>query len=46
MVRVGSPSHLLSADSSAKSGLTENYMELNSLENIVSAFLHTPHVND
>ena len=29
VLRVGSPSHLLSADSSATSALTENYLELN-----------------
>ena len=29
VLRVGSPSHLLSADSSTTSALTENYLELN-----------------
>ena len=41
VLRVDSPSHLLSADCSATSDLTENYMELNRLKNFVSAFLHT-----
>ena len=45
VLRVGSPSHLLSADSSATSALTENYLELNRLKNFVSAFPPTPHVN-
>ena len=45
VLRVGSPSHLLSADSSAKSALTENYMELNRLKNFVSAFPATPNVH-
>ena len=31
VLHVGSPSHLLSADSSATSALTENYLELNRL---------------
>ena len=38
VLRVGSPSHLLSADSFATSALVENYMELNRLKNFVSAF--------
>ena len=46
VLRVGSSSHLLSADSSATSALKENYVEPNRLKNIVSAFPHTPHVND
>ena len=46
VIRVGSPSHLLSADSSATSALTENYMELNRPKNFVSAFPHPPNVND
>ena len=43
--RVGSPSHLLSAASSATSALTENYMALIRLKNFVSAFPPTPNVN-
>ena len=42
VLRVGSPSHLLSADSSATSALTENYLDLNRLKNFVSAFPPTP----
>ena len=42
VLRVGSPSHLLSAGSSATSVLTENYLELNRLKNFVSAFPPTP----
>ena len=42
---VSSPSHLLSAASSATSALTENYMELIRLKNFVSAFPPTPNVN-
>ena len=38
VLRVGSPSHLLSADSSATSAVTENYLELNRLKNFVSGF--------
>ena len=45
VLRVCSPSHLLSADSSATSALTENYLELNRLKNFVSSFPPTPHVN-
>ena len=45
VLRVGSPFHLLSADSSATSVLVENYMELNRLKNFVSAFPPTPNVN-
>ena len=45
VLRVGSPSHLLSADFSAISALTENYMELNRLKNFVSTFPPTPNVN-
>ena len=45
VLRVGSPSHLLSADSSATSALTKNYMKLNRLKNFVSAFPPTPNVN-
>ena len=45
VLRVGSPSHLLSADSSVISALTENYLELNRLKNFVYAFPPTPHVN-
>ena len=45
VLRVGSPSHLLSTDTSATSALTENYMELNRLKNFVSAFPPTPNVN-
>ena len=45
VLRVSSPSHLLSADSSSSSALTKNYMELNRLKNFVSAFPPTPNVN-
>ena len=38
VLRVGSPFHFSSADSSATSVLVENYMELNRLKNFVSAF--------
>lgn len=41
VIRINSPSHLLSADCSATSALTENYMEINQLKNFVSAFPHT-----
>lgn len=41
VLRVGSLSHLLSADCSATSAPTENYLELNRLKNFVSAFPHT-----
>ena len=40
VLRLDSPSHLLSADSSATAALTENYMELNRLKNFISAFPH------
>ena len=45
VLRVGSPSHLLSADSFATSALVENYMERNRLKNFVSAFPPTLNVN-
>ena len=45
VLRVGSPSQSLSADSSATSALKENYLELNRLKNFVSAFPANPHVN-
>ena len=45
VLRVGSPSHLLSTDSSATSALTENYLELNRLKNFVSAFPPSPNVD-
>ena len=38
VLRLGSPSHLLSADSSTSSALKESYMDLNCLKNFVSAF--------
>ena len=40
VLRLDSPSHLLSADSSATAALTEDYMELNRLKNFISAFPH------
>ena len=41
VLRIDSSSHLLAADSSETSALTENYMEINHLKNFVSAFPHT-----
>ena len=41
VLHIDSPSHLLSADCSVTSALTENYMESNHLKNFVSAFPHT-----
>lgn len=38
---IDSPSHLLSADCSVTSALTDNYIEINCLKNFVSAFPHT-----
>ena len=40
VLRVGSPSHLLSADCSATSTLTDNYTDIYRLKNFVSAFPH------
>lgn len=41
VLRIDSPSHLLSADYPMTSALTENYMEINHLKHFVSAFPHT-----
>ena len=41
VLSIDSSSHLLSADCSETSALTENYMEINHLKNFVSAFPHT-----
>lgn len=38
---IDSPSHLLSADCSVTSALTDNYIEINCPKNFVSAFPHT-----
>ena len=41
VLRIDSPFHLLSADCSATSALTENYMEINHRKNFLSPFPHT-----
>ena len=38
VLHVGSPCHLLSADSSATSALTENYLEVNRLKTLCPLF--------
>ena len=40
VLHIDSPSHLLSADCSTTSTLTDNYMDINRLKNFVSAFPH------